>query len=199
VLINHIIAERISSKLTLTENINQQNGHASVRLGGSASLRGGRIQISVQHSIQFVQGAGYQKTTSVSVHLRLRDLLFTGETVVAPFGKTRFLGSAETYLQTDLLPAANHEKRAATGKYLIKALCLEGTTPLEGCTVRVAGKTMAFSNARGEIEIRVRKNVPVQLEILVDEFSGPGSYQLLSAPDQAAVGTPIRIIVTEKR
>jgi hypothetical protein len=65
--------------------------------------------------------------------------------------------------------------------------------------VDVGGKgELVYSDSRGEFEIRRRKNALVKITVDPKSFVGAGEYRIVTAPDSAAPGLPIEIVVARE-
>jgi len=195
-LVSHLLTERLSPRITVTENINQSGGRNSYSFGGSYTGR--RAQFSVTHSVQFLlNGAGYQNTTAVSVSFRVRDTVVSASTITDPFGRTRWSAGAESFVQANLPGVrgdANHTGNHG-GKYLINGRCeTEDKTPVEGCAIRVGGAEV-YSNTRGEFSLHVKKSTSVAVLVPVEAFVAPGTYIVVSAPTFAEPTQPVTVVV----
>jgi hypothetical protein len=192
----HNVTENIRH-FSLVETINQSHGQNSFAFGGG--YRTNRFSASLTHSVQFLlDGRRYQQTTGVTVSMRIRDYVIGTNSITTPYGKVLWSATAETYRQ---LPGgvqiAGHETHGASGKYRITGTCKTSDgIGVEGCSVEVGGRgELAYSDSTGQFEIRQRKNAVVKITVDPKSFVGAGEYKILVAPDSAAPGMPVEIVV----
>lgn len=190
-LLAHTINERISPRITLTENISQSAGHNSFSGGGSLALN--RLQLSLIRSVTFLLTGQYQNVTALSVSIRIHDSVVSAQSVVDPLGRTRWIASGDNYLQGNLPGFATHGN-GSSGRYVIAGRCLQDQTALEGCSIVIDGQTV-ISNSHGEFELRRKKNKAVPVAVDLNSFTAPGNFEVLSAPAMAVPGESIQVIV----
>jgi hypothetical protein len=195
-LISHNFSERISRHLLVSQTVNQSQGKNFYGVGGSWTTN--RISLALGHSIQFVIGphAGYEQVTNASISIRIRDTQLTAATIADPFGKTRWTGGMESFVQTNLLPATPEHQHNNGGKYLFSGIVQdESGKMVAGACLRI-GRQIVYSNDQGIWSLRSRTNNPQPITVLVDEFQ-LGTWQIVSAPSIATAGE--QTIITVKR
>jgi len=142
------------------------------------------------------QHAGFQQVTGASISIRIRDTQLTGATITDPFGKTRWTGGAESFIQTSLLLTTSERQHSNGGKHFSGTCVLEDGTPVEGCAI-VLGRNILYSNSHGEFESRQKRNI-ASVSVHVEEFVAPGIFEVVEAPVSAHEGLPMRIVVRRK-
>ena len=174
-------------RFNVTENISHAGNQNNVSFGGG--YRGNRFSVSVNHSVQFLlNGRGYQQVLAVSVSFRIHDTTISATTVTNPeTGKSLWSVGGEQYVQGRGLQLPGNA-RHGQGKYILAGTCVrEDDTPQEGCAI-VIGNDYAYSNSRGEFEVRERKNVAALVVVRPEEFAVPGEFEVITAPTEAKPG-----------
>ncbi len=83
----------------------------------------------------------------------------------------------------------------ASGKYIVRGVCTDvDGHAVTGCAIAI-GKSIAYSDMRGEWSLRVKKNLPVPLVVDVAQFITMGDYVVDQAPDTVTPGQPITVVV----
>jgi hypothetical protein len=191
--------EHITRRWTLSQTASEQAGHASFGAGGG--YHSNRIAVAVDHSMTFTT-RGWQKVTSLQISIKLphTDASLNVGTLTLPTGETKYTLSGTSWqrgplnLQAAAPRHATHRK--AAGRFVISGTVVDKQgLPVSGAAIAL-GKDMVYSDTRGSFAMRLRKAQPVLVRVLTDQFVTPGAYVVISAPDCAAPGTPVTIVVS---
>jgi hypothetical protein len=191
--------ERVTRRWTLQQVATQANGHASYGIGGA--YHDNHISVSVDHSIAFFAERGWQQVTSVQVtfHVPHTDAAVTVGTTTLPTGQTKYTAYASTWAHGPLhLQAADthHTTHSKAGRYMLQGTVVDRKgKPVTGAAVAL-GKETVWSDSEGAFFVRQRKAQPVLVHVLPKEFSAPGTWVVVAAPDTAQPGQPVTIIVS---
>jgi hypothetical protein len=181
---------------TATETLSQSQGQNSLQFGGGYA--GNKYSVSLNHGIQFLlSGQGYQQVTQISVSVRIRDTVISGNTVTSPYGKTLYDVYASSYKQTGLQVAGpGGVTYASSGRYKVSGTCKTAEQePIAGCAI-LLGKILVFSDTQGHFDAGQKKNQAVSVTVEIKEFSAPGNtWRVVSAPVSASPGQTIEIVV----
>jgi hypothetical protein len=185
------LGEQITSRISLSQGVTIQDGHQSLTFGGAYRYR--RFSIGLNHNLAFV-AQGYVQVTSVQFSFRIGDMAVNAMNVTDPYGKNRWLVGTDSYMHNSM-PWLAHDAPIATGKYIVSGVCTDGEDrPVAGCAITI-GKSVAYSDMKGEFSLRVKKNSAVPIVVDVVQFITMGDFNIVSAPETATPGQAVKVVV----
>jgi hypothetical protein len=142
-----------------------------------------------------IGGKGFQQTTTVQLSLRIHDTALNFQTNVDPMMHVQYTTYASSYVQGPLVGAAvNSLSHSTSGKFMIAGAVLdEQGQPVEGVAIQLQRGAVVYSDSQGKFFARVKRDKPVALVVLLQEFAAPGRWALVSCPADAAPGTEVLI------
>jgi len=156
-------------------------------LGFGGAFHGNAVSVSVSHSVLFFALAGFQSVTSIQVSFRIprTDAAVNFATTLNPSGKTLYTGYANDFIYGNSAAFSGQHRTRSIGKYLIRGTVrFPDGEPIEGAAVQVA-KTLLYTDSRGEFSLRTNRLRAYAIEVLPAEFTAPGRWHIVSAPEQA--------------
>lgn len=187
--VSHTVTERYR-RWTLSQSVSEASGRTTWGIGGS--YQSNRLAVSVNHVETFSPLSGWRSVMSVSLRVRVHDTDLHYDTVTDPTGKVGYTGYASQWLYgQEMRP---HDG-GGLGKYLISGIVVdERGEPIEGAAVRV-GRELMWTGANGTFQLSVKKNRPVLLAVITEEFTAPGLWVCASCPANAIPDLPVRIVI----
>lgn len=117
---------------------------------------------------------------------------------VDPSGKIRFGVDRGTFLGSGLGGPSRTVTNQNTGKYRIEGTVVdEKGQPVSGAAMRI-GKDLVFSDATGAFFLRVKNERAVALAVVPLEFTAPGVWATVTAPENIIPGEPVKIVVRRR-
>jgi hypothetical protein len=191
------LGERLGRHLILREYATRSQGRWSESLGGS--LITNRFSVDVAQAVYFVPGgnAPLQRSMTVTLHLITpwKSSSVNLASGVDPSGKIRYGVDGGMFLGSGLGSPGRTVTYQNTGRYRIEGTVVdEKGQPVSGAAVRV-GKELVFTGDTGAFFLRVRKERPVSLAVVPSEFTNPGAWVTLTAPENIMPGEAVKIVV----
>jgi hypothetical protein len=85
----------------------------------------------------------------------------------------------------NLLSQSYTTQTKLTAKYIVRGIVKDASgSPVVGAAILV-GKETAFTDSDGTFFVRLRKKNVVTLKVVPEDFTAPGNWQVISAPDGA--------------
>ena len=178
------LRERITRRLGLMQQFMWNDGSLTVQFGGDVVLPLGDVNVSYQLVQQpFAPSDPFKSVLSISARLQLGRYSTSVNTTVLPDGSVNYLATASTFLYLGqyggLQPNAVGSR---PGRFVLRGRVVdEQGAPVEGAALDLNGE-LAFTNAEGQFLIRVNRLDDYRLEVKLDEFLLPGTWEVLSAP-----------------
>lgn len=182
------IRETFSSRLSLNQVITHGNGQTQVAFGGDFISNFATLSVDYQTVfLPFVQAGPNQlkQIVVVSLHLQLpHGVQFNAQTNVTPLGKLAYTAYASSYAYRGMGPAA--PGTSFSGAFFQNAvhgrvLDSQGA-PIEGAALRI-GAELAVTDSDGNFTVRVKKAGDLKLKVAFEEFTTPGNYVVVQAPE----------------
>jgi hypothetical protein len=189
--------ERITRRFSLQQVATQANRHASFGVGGA--YHDNHISVSVEHGVAFTV-RGWQQVTSVQISLRIphTDAAVNVGTTTLATGQTKYTAYGSTWAKGPLqLQSAGPQRHthSKAGRYLLQGNVVDRKgQPVTGAAVALGNNTV-WTDSAGVFFIRLRRAQPVEVHVLPDQFTAPGAWVVVSAPDTAQPGQPCTIVV----
>lgn len=190
--------ERVTRRWSLQQVAAQSNGHASYGAGGA--YHDNHISVSVDHSFAFFAVRGWQQVTSVQIsfHIPHTDAAVTVGTMTLPTGQVKYTAYGNTWANGPLhLQAAGQRQQthSKAGRYLLQGNVVDRKgQPVTGAAVAL-GKDTVWTDSAGAFFLRLRRAQPVLVRVLPDQFTAPGAWVVVTAPQVAQPGQPCTIVV----
>lgn len=181
------VRERLNSRVSVSETINDSGGQPSVGFGGS--LLSGFGTVSVDYQTVYVATRPenpFQQSLMLDVGLSVfgRMLLHVG-TLVSPTGKLLYTADARAAQGFSRAPAET-VTRSKMGESVLSARVVdEGGNPVEGAAVEIDG-TMYFTDSGGGFFLREKRPALHGFRVAVGEFLDGRTYRVVSAPMRLA-------------
>jgi hypothetical protein len=168
---------------SLTEAINSAN---QFQVGGA--YHNNSLSLSVNHSIAFIPGQGYQSIVSIGVSFKVHDSQVNSQEYLLPGNKLKYSAYGDQWilgpLQTESI---GHHMQKSIGKSRQTGIVVkEDGSPVEGAAVKV-GKETVYTDRNGHWELRHRKKISATICIDLDDFITPGTWKLVSQTDSQIV------------
>jgi hypothetical protein len=144
----------------------------------------------------------FQKVLNITLAFQLpHGTSLNLATVAAPNGGTKWSAYAGTYVQAPWLPAASSGRgtgRARIAGYVVTGRVVDAYgVEVTGAAIVVNGAT-TYTGTDGKFVARIKKNETVNVVIDLEDFTAPGTWEVVSAPASAVPGTEIEITVRRK-
>jgi hypothetical protein len=182
------LREILNSRFSLTQVITHNNGQTNVAFGGS--FLSNFVAISVDYQtvfLPFVQGNSgqFKQVIVLGLHFQLpHGLQLNTSTNVTPLGQVRYTAYASTYAYHGLerdSPGASFSGTFFRNIVRGRVLDPQGE-PIAGAALRI-GEDLAVTDSDGNFLVRVKKAGELNLKVAFDEFTAPGNYVVVQAPE----------------
>ncbi len=181
------LREILNSRFSLNQVISHNNGQTTVDFGGA--FVSNFLTVSVDYQpvfLPFVQSSGgqFKQVMVVGLHFQLpHGVQFNMDTNVTPLGQVRYTAYGSTYLYHGLGNAS--PGTSFSGAFLqniVRGEVLDPDgNPIPGAALQI-GKELAISDSEGNFMVRVKKGGELNLQVAFDEFTAPGRYVIVQAP-----------------
>ena len=190
------LRERLSSRLSLMQQINLQERTPRFQFGGSLLTSVGEIGIDYQIVHQpFAPFDPFRSALSLTARLQLGRYSTSLGTYVQPDGRIDYAASAGTFLylgEFGVQPQRISGGNGGIARYLIRGRVVDQDgAPVEGAAVAL-GTEMVFTDSRGEFLLRTRRPARYALEVKPDEFLLPGAWEVARAPAEVSAAAEER-------
>jgi hypothetical protein len=181
------LREILNSRFSVTQVISHNNGQTSVDFGGNFLSNFATLSVDYQTLfLPFVQnGPGQFKQVMVlSLHFQLpHGLQFNMDTNVTPLGQVRYTAYGSTYAYRGL--GRTSGGTSFTGSFfqnIVRGQVLDPEgEPIAGAALQI-GAELAVSDSDGNFMVRVKKAGELSLKVAFEEFTSPGRYVIVQAP-----------------
>ncbi len=199
------LRESLSPRAEFVQVVTRSDRGTTVNFGGA--LRGGLSEVSVDYQVVHSPlrvNDPFQTSMGLTVRLQLGALQLSLGSFVAPDGRTYFSASGGSFLYR----AASSMGRAEGllfqfDRFLVRGRVVdEEGNPVEGAAIRLGDETV-YTNRRGEFFLRRPSAQALPLTVLPTDFLLPGTYETVSAPEQATPARegheqPVTIVVRKR-
>lgn len=179
--------EILNSRFTVSQIVTRSNGQTNVAFGGS--FLSNLMAISVDYQtvfLPFVQsGQGQIKQVIVlGLHFQLpHGLQLNTSTDVTPLGQVRYTAYASTYAYHGL--GRDSTGASFTGAFfhnLVHGIVVDShDEPIAGAALKIGGQVVV-TDSEGNFLIRLKKTGDQKLDVSFEDFTAPGNYVLIDAP-----------------
>ncbi len=181
------LREIVNSRFSVTQVISRNNGQTSIDFGGSFISNFVSATVDYQTVfLPFVQSgpSQFKRIMVVGLHFQLpRGMQFNLDTAVTPLGQVRYTAYGSTYAYHGLgRPSPGTSFSGAFFQNVVRGQVLDPEgQPIVGAALRI-GPELAVTDSEGNFMVRVKKAGVLDLKIVFEEFTAPGSYVIVQAP-----------------
>lgn len=181
------VREIFSSRLSFTQIISHNNEQTTVDFGGN--FISNFVTLSVDYQtlfLPFAQSAPGQlkQVMIVGLHFQLpHGMQFNMDTDVTPLGQVRYTAYGSTYAYRGL--GKTSSGTSFSGSFfqnVVRGEVLDPNgEPIAGAALQI-GAELAVSDSDGNFMVRVKKAGVLSLKVAFEEFTAPGRYAIVRAP-----------------
>ncbi len=181
------LREILNSRFSLTQVITHNNGQTSVDFGGS--FLSNLVTASVDYQtlfLPFAQSSSgeFKQVMVMSLHFQLpHGVQFNMDTNVTPLGQVRYTAYGSTYAYHGLgntSPGTSFS--GAFFQNVVRGQVLDPNgEAIAGAALQI-GPVLTISDSDGNFMVRVKKGGEMSLKIAFDDFTVPGKYVIVQAP-----------------
>ena len=181
------LRESFGPRFGLSQVVSTGNGSTSVSWGGH--LRTSRVFVSVDYQTTFLPFApagrsSFQQVAMLQVRVPLPGALrLEATTHVDPVGQLRYTvyTTGFAYGRPIASRSAGPRRDAIAANVILGTVVDTAGAPVSGAALRVDGD-LVFSDSRGRIEVRKSKAGEYAVEVALEEFMFPGTYEVVAVP-----------------
>ncbi len=183
------VGEIVTRRVRLSQVINYTAHQASIGFGGG--FNSNLFTLSAGYQTIFVPfytpgQPAFRQVLALNLQLRLpHDLALATATDVSPLGKVRYTvyGTQFAYRNQAGAPES-YSPRKVFGRYIVRGRVIgQNGQPVAGAAIEIGG-LVVFSDSTGSFFLRQRKPGLSALHVLLDQFTQPGIYEVISAPPE---------------
>jgi hypothetical protein len=192
------VTEQISHHIRVSQYLTETRGNLSASFGGEYFNNLISAGLGYQEMYNpFVQGTSpFQRVLSAHFSVTLsRGYSATVQTITTPDNKTKFMAYGGAYVNGPMDGANGMQHHNTGGKYKISGSVTDAYGPVEGVCVHI-GKDVVFSDQQGVFESGANKDKIVPVSVDLPSSTMPGTWSVVSSPDQAAPGQEVKIVLT---
>jgi hypothetical protein len=194
------LRERVSSRVSLMQQVILQGGSPRFQLGGSLLTSVGEIGVDYQIVHQpFAPFDPFRSALALTARLQLGRYSTSLGTNVQADGRVDYAANAGTFLYLGEFGVQPQRIGGGGGiaRYVIRGRVLDAAgAPVEGAAIGLGGE-IVFTNGRGEFLLRTRRPARYPVEVKLDEFLLPGAWRVLTAPAEATAAAEDRAAMAE--
>lgn len=185
-----ILRETVSPRLSLLQTITRDQGRTTVNFGGTISTSQSTFGIEYQlaHS-PYLTANPFVQTMGLNARLQLGGLTFSLGSFVTPDGKVHYSAQGSTFVyRGDVSGSAVSGGGGGSGR--IDQFVIAGTvsdeagTPIDGAAIEL-GRDVVYTDSQGRFFLRRPTASELPLRVLLNDFLGVGTYEVVSAPARA--------------
>ncbi len=177
----------MNSRFSVTQVISHNNGQTTVDFGGA--FLSNFLSVSVDYQpvfLPFVQSPGgqFKQVMVLGLHFQLpHGVQFNMNTNVTPLGQVRYTAYGSTYMFHGLGNTSPGTSFAgAFFRNVVRGEILDPDgNPVPGAALQI-GPDLAVSDSDGNFMLRVKKAGELKLKVAFEEFTAPGRYVIVQAP-----------------
>jgi hypothetical protein len=195
------LGERLGRHLVLREYATRSAGRWNESFGGAFTTN--HLSVNVSQAVYFTPygNVPLERSLTVTVHFisPWKSSSVNLASGVDPSGKIRYGIDGGMFLGSGLGGPSRTVTYQNTGKYRIEGTVVDETgQPVSGAAIRL-GKDLVFTDNAGTFFLRVKHERAVSLTVVPDEFTNPGRWMMVTAPDHADPGEKVKIVVRRGR
>jgi hypothetical protein len=181
------LREILNSRVSVTQVISHNNGQTNIDFGGN--FISNLVTVSVDYQTLFLpfvpNAAGQFKQVMVlGLHFQLpHGVQFNMDTNVTPLGQVRYTAYGSTYASHGLgKTSSGTSYSGAFFQNVVRGEVLDPEgEPIAGAALQI-GAELAVSDSDGNFMVRVKKAGELSLKVAFEEFTAPGRYVIVQAP-----------------
>lgn len=183
------LGEVLTRRLRLSQVVSYTAHQASIGFGGG--FNSNFFTLSADYQTIFVPfytpgQPAFRQVLALNLQLRLpNNLALATSTDVSPLGKVRYTvyGTQFAYRNQTGTPDS-YSPRKAFGRYIVRGRVIDQNgQPVIGAAIGI-GDIVVFSDSAGEFFLRLHKAGQNPMRVLLDQFTRPGFYEVISAPPE---------------
>ncbi|HET9251319.1 MAG TPA: hypothetical protein VFP58_04310, partial [Candidatus Eisenbacteria bacterium] len=194
--------ETLSPRFELSQVLTHTGGNTTVSFGGGFTSN--MISVGAEYQtvyLPFAATDAFRQALMLTVRFQgLGNFQGTLGSYVGPDGQVRYTAQGSQYLYRGA--AAPPQTSFGIHDFVIRGTVTdEEGAPVKGAALRI-GEEIVFTDSRGSFFVRMKKERPYAVQVLVDEFLVSGRFEVVNAPDQAVAGpedAPGEITVVVRR
>jgi hypothetical protein len=190
--------QRLGRRIVVREFASRDGtGRWNVSIGGGFVSNRLSVDVNRQSFITPLGRAPIAQSLVVNVRVVLpwRSITLNSASGLLPDGRWRYGADGGAFIGNGLGSPGNRATSAHQGEYLITGSVLDDKgQPVSGAAIRL-GKDLVFSDNTGVFFWRVKHERAVSLAVVPSEFCVPGAWEVVTAPERAIPGEPVRIVV----
>ncbi len=181
------LREIVNSRFSVTQVISHNNGQTTVDFGGN--LLSNFMTVSVDYQtvfLPFVQSPNgqFKQVMVLGLHFQLpHGVQFNMDTNVTPLGQVRYTAYGSTYAYRGM--GNSSPGTSFSGAFLqnvVRGEVLDPDgEPIAGAALQI-GAELAVTDSDGNFMVRVKKTGDLSLKVAFEEFTAPGKYVIVQAP-----------------
>lgn len=181
------VREIVNSRFSLNQVISRNAGQTSIDFGGN--FLSNFLSVSVDYQtvfLPFVQSPSgqFKQVMVLGLHFQLpHGMQFNMDTDVTPLGQIRYTAYGTTYAYHGM--GRESSGTSFTGKFfqnVVRGQVLDPNgEPVAGAALQI-GPELAVTDSEGNFMVRLKKAGVLTLKIAFDEFTTPGRYVIVQAP-----------------
>jgi hypothetical protein len=181
------LREILNSRFSVTQVVSHNNGQTNIDFGGN--FLSNIVTVSVDYQTLFLpfvpNAAGQFKQVMVlGLHFQLpHGVQFNMDTNVTPLGQVLYTAYGSTYAYRGLgntSPGTSFSGAFFHNIVRGEVLDPEGL-PIPGAALQI-GTELAVTDSDGNFMVRVKKSRELSLKVAFDDFTAPGKYAIVQAP-----------------
>jgi hypothetical protein len=178
-----------------TQTISQSRGQTNV--SGGLSYHSNRMSVSISQGMGFSPTEGFERTTSLTLTLHVRDTAITVADNMAA-KQNRWSAYAQDYTRGPYAGSVSAPSSGHTfhqkGKFMIQGVVKDTHgQPVEGAAVALSAVHL-YSDSEGKFTMRTNAKT-VTVTVIPEDFSAPGKWKEVSAPETASAEAVVEITV----
>jgi len=200
----YTVRERINPRIELSQFIVRNNGQTTISYGGSFLANVFSVSLDYQtmyFPLAIAGGQPFRQVLTLNLHLQFPNgVQLNAETDVTPAGKTEYTAYGTDYLYGSYMGGPGMVRSPGFYRNMVRGKVVDaGGEPVDGATLLI-GTELAYTDSNGEFSARFKQSREMKFQVLVQEFTAPGWFEVLSAPPTVqAVGeanaVPYKIVV----
>lgn len=181
------VREVITPRLSFSQTVTSGNGQTSIAFGGN--FLSNLLTIGVEYQTIYVPFATsnqspFKQVIAANLRLRLTSgMEVNGSTDVTPFGQVRYTAYATGFAYRGVsYPSGGASAGGRIHNFVVRGRVRDAEgQPVRGAALKIDNEVV-FTDSQGEFFTRLKKAKDCEIDVLLDQFILPGSFQVLSAP-----------------
>lgn len=176
-----------NSRFSVNQTVTHTSGQTTIDFGGN--FISNLVTVSVDYQtlfLPFLQGAQgqFKQVMVLGLHFQLpHGVQFNMDSDVTPLGQMRYTAYATTYAYRN---GGGSNGTGFSGSFfqnIVRGEVLDPNgQPIEGAALQI-GTQLAVTDSEGNFMVRLKKAGQLNLKVDFDDFTAPGRYVIVQAPD----------------